>query len=374
MKEKISQYLSSIVEDLSAEEFVTLLETPPEEEMGDLALPCFGLAKKMHKNPQLIAAEITEKLNAQKEVLDIEKSENAGAYCNIYWKREAYIKSCLEKLQMENLGVEQSGIGKTICMDYSSPNIAKNFHVGHLRTTIIGNALYKIYQKLGFDVVRINHLGDWGTQFGKLIVAYKLWSNEELVKKKGIEELLRIYVKFNSEAEHNERFITEAREWFVKMEQNDSEAIAIWEWFKQISMVEFERVYALLGITFDSYVGESFYRFVIIVTEFKSALKTVFFGNTRFKHKKSVKSCTESNIWSSFKYFVTVHYVAYSQSISIFITMNGIVSDNEYVAFINYIFFVIYNMNSASVYYDHKLVEILVGMNIQILFMFTVLY
>lgn len=260
MKEKISQYLSSIVEDLSAEEFVTLLETPPEEEMGDLALPCFGLAKKMHKNPQLIAAEITEKLNVQKEVLDIEKTENAGAYCNIYWKREAYVKSCLEKLQMENLGVEQSGTGKTICMDYSSPNIAKNFHVGHLRTTIIGNALYKIYQKLGFDVVRINHLGDWGTQFGKLIVAYKLWSNEELVKKKGIEELLRIYVKFNSEAEHNERFITEAREWFVKMEQNDSEAIAIWEWFKQISMVEFERVYALLGITFDSYVGESFYR------------------------------------------------------------------------------------------------------------------
>lgn len=260
MKEKICQYLSAIVEGVSTEEFLAMLETPPEEEMGDLALPCFGLAKLMHKNPNQIAAGIAEKFNLQKEGLGIERAENAGAYCNLYWDREAYVKNCLERLQTENLGVSQSGMGKTICMDYSSPNIAKNFHVGHLRTTVIGNALYKIYQKLGFQVVRINHLGDWGTQFGKLIVAYKLWSNEELVKDKGIEELLRIYVKFNAEAEHDEKLITEAREWFVRMEQNDPEAIAIWEWFKQISMVEFERVYKLLGITFDSYVGESFYR------------------------------------------------------------------------------------------------------------------
>ena len=139
-------------------------------------------------------------------------------------------------------GVSQYGVGKTICMDYSSPNIAKNFHVGHLRTTVIGNSLYKIYQKLGYDVVRINHLGDWGTQFGKLIVAYKLWSSEELVKEKGIEELLRIYVKFNTESENNEELIVEAREWFVKMERNDPEALEIWNWFKEISMIEFERV------------------------------------------------------------------------------------------------------------------------------------
>ena len=145
-------------------------------------------------------------------------------------------------------------------MDYSSPNIAKNFHVGHLRTTVIGNSLYKIYQKLGYDVVRINHLGDWGTQFGKLIVAYKLWSSEELVKEKGIEELLRIYVKFNAESEKNEDLIVEAREWFVKMEQNNPEALEIWNWFKEISMFEFERIYDLLGISFDSYLGESFYR------------------------------------------------------------------------------------------------------------------
>ncbi len=260
MKEKICHYLAGIVEEVSAEEFLDMAETPPEEEMGDLALPCFVLAKKMHKNPAIIAAEIAEKLNAQKETFCVERAAQVGAYCNIFWNRKAYVEHCLSKLQMENLGVEPSGTGKTFCMDYSSPNIAKNFHVGHLRTTIIGNALYKIYQKLGFQVVRINHLGDWGTQFGKLIVAYKLWSSEELVKEKGIEELLRIYVKFNAEAEQNEQLITEAREWFVKMEQNDAEAIAIWEWFKQISMVEFERVYQLLGITFDSYVGESFYR------------------------------------------------------------------------------------------------------------------
>lgn len=165
MKRKICQYLSEVVEETSVEELWNMMENPPEGEMG------------------------------------IERVENVGAYCNFYWNRGSYIKICLEKLQEENLGVAQSGIGKTICMDYSSPNIAKNFHVGHLRTTVIGNSLYKIYQKLGFHVVRINHLGDWGTQFGKLIVAYKLWSNEEVVREKGIEELLRIYVKFNTEAE-----------------------------------------------------------------------------------------------------------------------------------------------------------------------------
>ena len=135
------------------------------------------------------------------------------------------------------------GTGKTICMDYSSPNIAKNFHVGHLRTTVIGNSLYKIYEKLGYEVVRINHLGDWGTQFGKLIVAYKTWSSKEAVEEKGIEELMRIYVKFDNEAKKDESLMEEARSWFVKMEQNDEEALAIWNRFKDISMMEFERVY-----------------------------------------------------------------------------------------------------------------------------------
>ena len=260
MKKKICQYLSEVLVEMPEEELLKIMEIPPEEKMGDFALPCFILAKKMHKNPLQIASELTEKLNEQKDELGIEKAENAGAYCNIYLKRDLFVRKCFEILEKDKYGVSQIGIGKTVCMDYSSPNIAKNFHVGHLRTTIIGNSLYKIYQKLGYDVVRINHLGDWGTQFGKLIVAYKLWSSEELVKKKGIEELLRIYVKFNGESRNNENLITEAREWFVKMEQNDPEALELWNWFKEISMVEFERIYDLLGISFDSYLGESFYR------------------------------------------------------------------------------------------------------------------
>lgn len=260
MKKKICQYLSDVLVEMSEEELLATMEIPPEEKMGDLALPCFAMAKRMRKNPMQIAVDLVEKLNEQRETLGIEKAESVGAYCNIYLKRELYVKKCMSILQKDNYGVTQTGVGKTICMDYSSPNIAKNFHVGHLRTTVIGNSLYKIYQKLGYDVIRINHLGDWGTQFGKLIVAYKLWSSEELVKINGIEELLRIYVKFNDESENNENLIVEAREWFVKMEQNDPEALEIWNWFKEISMVEFERVYDLLGISFDSYLGESFYR------------------------------------------------------------------------------------------------------------------
>lgn len=260
MKKKICQYLSKVLVEMSEEELMKAMEIPPEDKMGDLALPCFAMAKKMHKNPMQIAKELVEKLNDQAEELGIEKVESVGAYCNIHLKRDLFVKKCFESLQKEKYGVSQIGAGKTVCMDYSSPNIAKNFHVGHLRTTVIGNSLYKIYQKLGYNVVRINHLGDWGTQFGKLIVAYKLWSSEEQVKEKGIEELLRIYVKFNDESENNESLIVEAREWFVKMEQNDPEALKIWNWFKEISMVEFERIYDLLGISFDSYLGESFYR------------------------------------------------------------------------------------------------------------------
>lgn len=260
MKKKICQYLSKVLVEMSEEELMKTMEIPPEEKMGDLALPCFAMAKKMRKNPMQIATELVEKLNEKKDELGIEKVESVGAYCNVHLKRDLFVEKCFESLQKDKYGVSQIGAGKTVCMDYSSPNIAKNFHVGHLRTTVIGNSLYKIYQKLGYDVVRINHLGDWGTQFGKLIVAYKLWSSEELVREKGIEELLRIYVKFENESKKNESLIVEAREWFVKMEQNDPEALEIWNWFKDISMVEFERIYDLLGISFDSYLGESFYR------------------------------------------------------------------------------------------------------------------
>ena len=240
MKKKICKYLSELIVSISEGELMEIMEIPPEEKMGDLALPCFVMAKKLHKNPVQIATELVEKLNEQKNELGIEKAENVGAYCNIYFKRDLFVKKCFETLQKNKYGVSQIGAGKTICMDYSSPNIAKNFHVGHLRTTIIGNSLYKIYQKLGYDVVRINHLGDWGTQFGKLIVAYKLWSSEAQIKETGIEELMRIYVKFENESKKDDALIVKAREWFVKMEQNDEEALKLWNWFKEISMIEFE--------------------------------------------------------------------------------------------------------------------------------------
>ena len=260
MKTKIGMYLGTVVEGINASDFQNLLEVPPEAHMGDYALPCFGLAKRMRKAPNLIAEEVKNLLLSNADELGIDKIETVGAYCNIFLRREAYAEWCLQKLGGDNHGVSRLGEGKTICMDYSSPNVAKNFHVGHLRTTVIGNSLYKIYEKLGYNVVRINHLGDWGTQFGKLIVAYKLWSSEEAVQEKGIEELLRIYIWFDKESEQNTALLEEARAWFVKMEQGDAEALTIWKWFIDISMVEFERIYKLLDITFDSYLGESFYR------------------------------------------------------------------------------------------------------------------
>ncbi len=260
MKNKICNYVTTLLADTTTNQLLTLLETPPEPSMGDFALPCFSFAKVLRKNPKLIAEELKAGLEAKAEELGIEKVEAVNGYCNIFLNRTAYVKQCLMTVNQINHGVKQPGIGKTICMDYSSPNIAKNFHVGHLRTTVIGNSLYKIYDKLGYNVVRINHLGDWGTQFGKLIVAYKKWSSKEEVEERGIEELMRIYVKFGNEAKKDETLIEEARNWFVKMEQNDKEALAIWNWFKDISLVEFERVYKLLGISFDSYLGESFYR------------------------------------------------------------------------------------------------------------------
>jgi arginyl-tRNA synthetase len=207
-----------------------------------------------------LQSELKEALQEEKKDLGIENVEVVNGYLNIFMNRAIYVKYWIDKISKSDFEMLKTGIGKTICMDYSSPNIAKNFHVGHLRTTVIGNSLYKIYEKLGFQVVRINHLGDWGTQFGKLIVAYKKWSNKDSVTEKGIEELLRIYVKFNKEAENNPELMDEARRWFIKMEQNDEEAIQIWKWFKEISLLEFSRVYELLGVSFDSYMGESFYR------------------------------------------------------------------------------------------------------------------
>lgn len=256
MKDKISELIASNIAELSTEEVKNLLEIPPKVEMGDFAFPCFRLAKIFRKAPNMIAQDIKDKIGDQDF---LEKVETAGGYVNFFVNKEMYIKQIIEKACDKNYGTAKDGEGKTICIDYSSPNVAKNFHVGHLRTTIIGNSLYKILTKLGYKVERINHLGDWGTQFGKLIVAYKKWGNKEEVENEGVAALMRIYVKFHEEAQKDDSLNDDARAWFTKMEHGDEEALSIWKWFREISLKEFLRVYDMLGIEFDSYAGESFY-------------------------------------------------------------------------------------------------------------------
>ena len=257
MKYKIVDLIEKHVEGLSKDEITALIEIPPKPELGDFAFPCFRLAKTMRKAPQMIAADIKEAIG---DVDFLEEISVQGAYLNFFIKKDIFVKTMVDAATADNFGGSNIGEGQTICIDYSSPNVAKNFHVGHLRTTIIGNSLYKIYSKLGYDVKRINHLGDWGTQFGKLIVAYKAWGNEEAVKKDGVGELMKLYVKFHDEAKENPQLNDEARAWFVKMEQGDEEALQIWQWFKDISLIEYKRTYDLLGMDFDYYLGESFYR------------------------------------------------------------------------------------------------------------------
>ena len=256
MRNKVIDLLDQTIEELDKEKIDGILEIPPKDDMGDFAFPCFQLAKVFRKAPNMIATEIAEKIPASE---DVSKVEAMGPYVNFFLNKENYVKEVLAKVN-GTYGAQEIGKGKTVCIDYSSPNIAKNFHVGHLRTTIIGNSLYHIFDKLGYKVERINHLGDWGTQFGKLIVAYKKWGSKEAVEEKGIPELLRIYVKFHEEAEKDDTLNDQAREWFAKMEQGDEEALSIWEWFKDISMVEYKRIYKMLNMDFDHYTGESFYR------------------------------------------------------------------------------------------------------------------
>lgn len=257
MKEQIAELIKDKVEGLELAEIVNLIELPPKPELGDYAFPCFRLAKVMRKAPQMIAQEICDSIEKPDY---LEKIVTEGAYVNFFTNKTSFAKDVITKAIDESYGSSDEGNGKTICIDYSSPNVAKNFHVGHLRTTVIGNSLYKIFTKLGYNVERINHLGDWGTQFGKLIVAYKNWGSEEAVKEKGIEELMRIYVLFHDEAEKNPELEDEARAWFHKMEIGDEEALSIWKWFLDISLEEFKRIYKLMGVEFDHYMGESFYR------------------------------------------------------------------------------------------------------------------
>lgn len=255
-KEQIALLISNVT-DLDKYEILNLIEIP-NSDMGDFAFPCFKLAKTMKKAPNIIASELAEKIEKKDFISNIQV---VNAYINFYVNKSTYIEKVLNKVlcEKENFGDNIIGNGKTIVIDYSSPNIAKPFHIGHLRSTVIGNSLYKIFKKLGYNVVGINHLGDWGTQFGKLIVAYKKWGNKELVEKDDIKELSKIYVKFHEESEKDPSLEDEARLWLVKMQEGDKEALELWKWFCDISMKEFERVYKMLNISFDSYAGESFY-------------------------------------------------------------------------------------------------------------------
>lgn len=269
MKTKIVDLLYKNIEGLTKEELMKLVEIPPKPEMGDFAFPCFRLAKVYRKSPQMIAEELKDKISGPDFLSEIKV---LGGYLNFYVDKSDFSRQVVEQYKASaNYGGSDEGNGKTICIDYSSPNVAKNFHVGHLRTTVIGNSLHKIYKKLGYKVERINHLGDWGTQFGKLIVAYKAWGNKEAIEKNGISELMNIYVKFHEEAEKNPELNDEARAWFTKMEHGDEEAISIWKWFREISLNEFLRVYDIIGMDFDSYAGESFYndKMAAVIEELK---------------------------------------------------------------------------------------------------------
>ena len=242
---------------VKSDEIVMLLAYPPDDKMGDIALPCFKFAKAMRKSPVLIAEGFAKEFSHPY----IDKAEAVNGYLNFfvadsYWT-EVLVPGILEK--KENYGRSEGGKGKTAVFDYSSPNICKPFHVGHLRSTIIGHALKKIYDFCGWDCVGINHLGDFGTQFGKQIAAYKMWSSKEEIEKGGIEALSALYVRYNNEAETNPELADLARSEFHKLEMGDPENTELWKWFVSISVAECEKTYKQLGVTFDSYAGEAFY-------------------------------------------------------------------------------------------------------------------
>ncbi len=257
-KEIIADRISNIVTEIEKEEIEMLIEIPTDNKLGDYAFPCFRLAKALRKSPALIAKEIKTGL-AEESLFD--RVENLNAYVNIFLNRGAYIGQTLYFVAKEGnrFGSSNIGKGRKVIVEFSSPNIAKPFHIGHIRSTVIGNAIYKIYDFLGYDTVRINHLGDYGTQFGKMIVAFRRWGNREDVKKEPIKTLLGYYIKFHDESEKDPSLEDEARRTFTRLENGESEEIALWQWFRDESLKEFGRVYEMLDIEFDSYTGESFY-------------------------------------------------------------------------------------------------------------------
>ncbi len=267
-KNKIAQLIKQHV-DLDIDAIEKLIEIPPKSEMGDYAFPCFQLSKVMRKAPNMIAETLKDAINKD----GFERIENLGPYLNFFVDKGVFAENTINKILKDgdSYGESNIGEGKTVCVEYSSPNIAKPFHVGHLFTTAIGNSLYKMFKKEGYDVVGLNHLGDWGTQFGKLISAYNRWVDEEALEKAPIDELLRIYVKFHDEAEKDPRLEDEGRMYFKKLETGDAEAQALWKRFRDLSLKEFERVYDILGVKFDSLAGEAFYndKMDVVVNELK---------------------------------------------------------------------------------------------------------
>ena len=257
-KLELAKLLSDKMTGLSQDEIVAMIEVPANTTMGDYAFPCFKLAKELRKAPPIIAKELAQSMEQVEFVTEV---QNVNAYVNFFLDKKLLVKEVLSRVltEGENYGIATTKDKGTIVIDYSSPNIAKPFHIGHLRSTVIGNSLYRIFEALGHNCIGINHLGDWGTQFGKLIVAYKKYSSKEEIEQKGISELLRIYVLFHEEAKENPEMDQEARDYFTRMEKGDAEALDLWRWFKEVSLNEFERVYNMLGVTFDSYHGEAFY-------------------------------------------------------------------------------------------------------------------
>lgn len=259
MKITVAELLGEALQ-LSAEEIIPALEYPPTREQGDIAFPCFQLARSMKKAPVQIAAELLPKLEALvQEAAELASVKQAGPYINFFFDREAYTAHIVQEDVEQQLRAYQTGKEQTVVVEYSSPNIAKHFKLYHIRSTMIGQALANIHHALGYKVERINHIGDWGTQFGKLIAAYTMWGDEGQIKQDPITELVALYVKFHEEAETNPALEDEGRLWFKRLEEGDPEAVRLWKWFGDESMKEFKKIYALLGVSFDHELGESFY-------------------------------------------------------------------------------------------------------------------
>ena len=256
-KDIIAKELAKVIPSLDAEQITNLLEQPKSSDLGDIAFPAFSLAKLERKAPQAIASDIAEKIDSSQ----FERVVATGPYVNFFLNKDAISKQVFQTIIREGseYGHGHQGEGRKITIDMSSPNIAKPFSVGHLRSTVIGDALANIFNKMGYQAVKINHLGDWGKQFGLLMVAYKKWGSKEAVEKNPISELLNLYVRINAEIETNPELDDEGRFWFKKLEDGDPEATELWQWFRDESLVEFNRIYQELDVTFDSYNGEAFY-------------------------------------------------------------------------------------------------------------------